>query len=466
MRSIVSGFLALSLCLLAILSLPTGVAGQSAGMLELQEPLRAGVTDAPGTPVSAGAAVTANVLTGDFGDIAAMEGVSSSATFHPTNLPWQPAGNFESAMTPPSHTLHMASPTTLFLVGDVVSRSSGGGHMWRTVSDSYYRITFNTRLAASPAFDQDGIVFLASPNILLRSSNGGVDWRTPQEPVSGPITQIAVSPAYTADRTVFVATASSNGQYVLRSTDGGERWQNVTPQNSAPAGGLVLSPGYAADQTVFIWTGEGRVSRSTDSGATWTTTSDGLGMDSGNHMRSLAISPNFPRDRRLVAATEQGVFATTNAGQTWQQISTAPIHRLYSSLDRNRPNMLFGLYEERIGATSLHIFLRSGDGGANWNPVWTNYPGAGCWPFTWTTAAVSPDFAQDDTVYLNTACSDLLVSYDAGSTWHYTQPGNTTSAIDTPADTPSVSWEKLVMSPDFERDRLVFGYYGESPSLG
>ena len=475
---------------------------QSATVSSLfQEPLVAGVTDALGTPLAEGTAVTfqapasgasgvftdtnsaatvvmtsadgvaiatpfrANLLTGDFSVTAHAEGVSSPAAFHLTNLPWQPAGHFETAMMPPSNTVHIASPVTLFLVGDNVNRSSDGGHMWHTVLDSY-RFEYATRLAASPSFDQDGIVFFGSPFTLLRSSHGGVDWRAPQQPVSGPITQIAVSPAFTADRTVFVATASSNGQFVLRSSDGGERWQNVTPPNSAPAGGLALSPGYAADQTVFIWTGEGRVLRSIDRGATWTTTSNGLGMDSGNRMRSLVISPDFARDRRLVAATDQGVFATTNAGQTWQQISTAPIRMLYSSLDANRPNMLFGLYEERIGSTSLHTLLRSVDGGANWNPVWTNYPGVGCFPFNRTTAAVSPEFAEDDTIYLDTACGPLLVSYDAGSTWYYAQPGNGTNAVDTPADAPPITWNKLVMSPDFERDRLVFGYYGESPSLG
>ena len=446
MRLIVLGSLALGVCLLTILTLPTTAAGQSARILYV-------------TPEGD------DTQAGDFVVTAAREGASPPASFHLTNLPWQPAGYFETAMTPPSNTLHIAGPATLFLVGDTVNRSSDGGHMWHTVLHSY-RFEFAARLTASPSFDQDGIVFFGSPFTLLRSSDGGVAWRAPQQPVSGPITQIAVSPAFTADRTVFVATASSNGQFVLRSTDGGERWQNVTPPNSAPVGGLVLSPGYAADQRVFIWTGEGRVLRSTDRGATWTTASDGLGMDSGNRMRSLAISPDFPRDRRLVAATEQGVFATTNAGQTWQQISTAPIQMLYSSLDANRPNMLFGLYEERIGSTSLHIFLRSVDGGANWNPVWTNYPGVGCFPFNRTTAAVSPEFAEDDTIYLDTACGPLLVSFDAGSTWYNTHAGSSTSAIDTPTDAPPISWSKLVMSPDFERDRLVFGYYGESPSLG
>lgn len=441
MRSSVLGSLTLGLCLLTVLSLPAGVAGQRARILNV-------------TPEED------DTLAGDFTVTADTEGASSPANFHLTNLPWPPTGHFETAMTPPSHTLHIASPTTLFLVGDTVNKSRDGGAMWSTVLEGSYRIIFDTRLAASPSFDQDGIVFFGGPYTLLRSSNGGVDWRAPQQPVSGPVAQIAVSPAFAADRTVFVATGSSNGQYVLRSTDGGERWQNVTPPNSAPAGGLVLSPGYAADQTVFIWTGEGRVLRSTDRGATWTTASDGLGIDTGNRTRSLVISPNFPSDRRLVAATEQGVFATTNAGQTWQRISTAPIHRLYSSLDANRPNMLFGLYEERIGSTSLHTLLRSVDGGANWNPVWTNYPGVDCWPFTWTTAAVSPGFAEDDTIYLNTACGPLLVSYDAGSTWY--QQG-TQSARAAGMSVDARTWEYLAMSPEFESDRLVIAYPGGGP---
>ncbi len=446
MRSIVLGALALGLCLLTILSLPTGVTGQSARILYA-------------TPEGDDAQV------GDFTVTVDTEGASSPATFHLTNLltnlPWQPAGHFETAMMPPSNTLHIASPTTLFLVGDTVNRSSDGGYMWHTVLDSY-RFEYATRLTASPSFDQDGIVFFGSPFTLLRSSDGGVDWRAPQQPVSGPVTQIAVSPAFTADRTVFVTTASSNGQFVLRSTDGGERWQNVTPPNSAPAGGLVLSPGYATDQTVFIWTGEGRVLRSTDRGAAWTTASDGLGMDSGNRMRSLAISPDFRRDRRLVAATEQGVFATGNAGRTWQQVSTAPIRALYSSLDANRPNMLFGLYEERVGSTSLHILLRSVDGGAIWNPVWTNYPGVGCFPFNKTTAAVSPGFAGDDTIYLDTACGPLLVSYDAGSTWYQIGTQSTRAAG---MSLDARTWEYLAMSPEFERDRLVIAYPGEGPGF-
>lgn len=441
MRSSVLGSLTLGLCLLTVLSLPAGVAGQRARILNV-------------TPEED------DTLAGDFTVTADTEGASSPANFHLTNLPWPPTGHFETAMTPPSHTLHIASPTTLFLVGDTVNKSRDGGAMWSTVLEGSYRIIFDTRLAASPSFDQDGIVFFGGPYTLLRSSNGGVDWRAPQQPVSGPVAQIAVSPAFAADRTVFVATGSSNGQYVLRSTDGGERWQNVTPPNSAPAGGLVLSPGYAADQTVFIWTGEGRVLRSTDRGATWTTASDGLGIDTGNRTRSLVISPNFPSDRRLVAATEQGVFATTNAGQTWQRISTAPIHRLYSSLDANRPNMLFGLYEERIGSTSLHTLLRSVDGGANWNPVWTNYPGAGCFPFNRTTAAVSPEFAEDDTIYLDTACGPLLVSFDAGSTWYQLGAQSARAAS---ISVNARTWEYLAMSPEFESDRLVIAYPGGGP---
>jgi hypothetical protein len=154
-----------------------------------------------------------------------------------------------------------------------------------------------TAVAASPNFARDQTVFLGvvyNTNVgqptgnttlaILRSVDGGVSWTTAwshQTPANGnemqgSVLQIAVSPAFATDGTVYALwTADSGG--VLRSTDGGHSFQatgnwNAIPARSDTADTLALSPQYGSDKTVAVTLNNGNVTTgylSVDGGADW-----------------------------------------------------------------------------------------------------------------------------------------------------------------------------------------------------
>lgn len=99
--------------------------------------------------------------------------------------------------------------------------------------------------------------------------------------------------------------AGTNGGGVFRSLDGGLNWQQVNNgMVYANAKSVLLNNGL-----IFAGTWGGGVYVSSDSGASWSSVSTGL---TNTYVRALLfISPY------LIAATSDGVFATTNAGSSW-----------------------------------------------------------------------------------------------------------------------------------------------------
>ncbi|MDX1541684.1 MAG: hypothetical protein R3349_09805, partial [Geminicoccaceae bacterium] len=134
------------------------------------------------------------------------------------------------------------------------------------------------KLAISPAFANDGVVFAGTANGLFRSADGGFGWqqvRAAPFDHRGYVEAVAVSPAFARDGTVLV---SIRGEGTFRSRDGGTTFHEVahelirehnpptqyigfTPKFPA----IVFSPDFAEDQTVFAFSGT-TLLRSTDGG--------------------------------------------------------------------------------------------------------------------------------------------------------------------------------------------------------
>ena len=93
-----------------------------------------------------------------------------------------------------------------------------------------------------------------------------------------------------------------------------------------PVLGLGISPDYANDHTLYVssfpeWNwGYKDVLRSVDGGATWTKLPKGL--DNHYPVSAIRVSPSFPLDATVYAATRgDGVYASTNRGNSWQLIN-------------------------------------------------------------------------------------------------------------------------------------------------
>ncbi len=140
------------------------------------------------------------------------------------------------------------------------------------------------------------------------------------------------------------------------------------PGSTYAALGLTSASSIAVDpqdpRTLYA-TSLGAVLRSTDGGVTFSS----LPLPSSSP-RMIAINPD--NDQILYAVTfDQGILRSTDAGATWTAINNgigAPPGQRFSAqnlwIDPNTPNVLF--------AETLNKFVRSSDGGENWQTLYSN----------------------------------------------------------------------------------------------
>ena len=173
-------------------------------------------------------------------------------------------------------------------------------------------------LAASPNFEQDGILFAAKRSGLFKSTDRGLTWESAYTSLNLdaplPTTQVAFSPGFATDQTVFAGVEGN----LLRSKDGGQTWE--TAQLSVPppvVSSLVLSSNFPADGILLAGTMEDGVYRTVNRGVSYTGWNFGL-LD--RNINALVLSPDFATDQTILAGTEIGVFRSTNGGRTWRDV--------------------------------------------------------------------------------------------------------------------------------------------------
>jgi photosystem II stability/assembly factor-like uncharacterized protein len=156
------------------------------------------------------------------------------------------------------------------------------------------------------------------------------------------------------------------GNHILHSRDGGRTWSDASI--GIPSLPATTFQSFAFDpsdpQTIFVATSphdilEGDepevgygVLRSRDGGATWSLTNEGL---ANLNVQQLVAIPGAPA--KILAGTDQGIFASTDAGDHWQRLGgSMPVRSLV--VDPKQPERLFLGTDEGL--------FQSLDGGATW----------------------------------------------------------------------------------------------------
>ena len=225
-----------------------------------------------------------------------------------------------------------------------------------------------------------------------------------------------------------------------RSTNGGFTWSSGTGVNDETVGDLALSPTFPTDQTVFAATAGGGVFQSTDKGDTWSPKNNGL-LDL--KVSSLAISPAFPVDQTLFAGTEAGkVYTSTNAGGLWSDFS--------SGLPAGHSIFSLGISPNYADDRTLFAgFFGNGVyrsvGGGNWSPL-----NAGLTDPYVRQIALSPGFKDDQTLYAAAHYGGIFKSTDGGNSWHPANEG-----------LPYPDMQRLVLSANYVVDGTLYAAFGQ-----
>ena len=183
---------------------------------------------------------------------------------------------------------------------------------------------------------------------------------------------------------------------VTKSTDSGTTWTKAsTGLTDATIQVLAIDP--SNSQVLYAGTDNAGVFKSGDGGNNWTPSNSGL---TDQVIRSLAIDPVAPSTVYLGTNT-RGVFRSTDSGATWQGINTGIGSSLVFSLAVDPTNHLV------IYAGTGNGVFKTTNGGALW--VSSNLPGS--------IIATAVDPASPSNVYAINSFSGFYRSTDSGSTW-------------------------------------------------
>ncbi|MFX1555481.1 MAG: hypothetical protein ACFFBV_16270, partial [Promethearchaeota archaeon] len=387
--------------------------------------------------------------------------------------------------------------TSIWSYGGNVYRSTDGGDSWQA-ADSHPdgMLPGAFRLAISPDFAQDGLIYVLSGRQLLCSTDGGQNFADLDPPWFGTrrVQALAFSPTFAADRTLIASvwdeglhrstdagamwtpigsglpsgdllalTLSPNfdadgtallildqNQTVYRSTDGGDNWVATDLILRPGDHWLAFSPDFATDGTVFAGgKNDDEVYRSTDGGQHWSAFGEGL---PGAGSFGLALSPAFRVDGTAFLAHSAGVYQATISGSqgTWSPVHNGLPRLFVSALDVGPPGS-----EDLFAGTVFFEDVRSGQAtpyngnvhrstdGVSWQPASPRLDHV-------VAVAVSPDYGADHTVFAATG-------YMAG---HGVQGGHvyrTTDCGGSWREMPDLVFlQALALSPDYAHDQTVF----------
>jgi len=172
---------------------------------------------------------------------------------------------------------------------------------------------------------------------------------------------------------------------------------------------IAAAPGAVVGQSWLIFAAASSgLRRSLDVGRTWDDPLVGLNLSAPVPVTSLAISPIFSKEMRVLAGAPGGVFLTTDGGESWKAVLLpAPpptVSAVVISPDFEKDETIFA------GTMEDGVFI-SRDGGESW--VAWNF---GLLDLNVICLAASPHFASDETLLAGTE-TGIFRSTNGGRAW-------------------------------------------------
>jgi hypothetical protein len=223
--------------------------------------------------------------------------------------------------------------------GTGVFRSSDNGAYWTRVHSGLITEIVRDMLVL------DSSIILGIGNVLYRTTDEGTSWTENSMGIADDVIteKFAILPGDPAN--IFAALDYTHG--VVRSTDNGLSW---TPVNSGLSGTmktLITCPNGSGGIDLFAGTRDG-VFLSTNKGNSWTGSLD-------SNVTAIAADT---LSRRIFAGTNRGLFSSTNKGASWSLVDTN-----LTSLSLADTNYVTALAVVHYGINDVRIFAAFDDHG-------------------------------------------------------------------------------------------------------
>ncbi len=310
---------------------------------------------------------------------------------------------FSVAISPSNHNL-----VYVCTYGDGVFVSNDGGSNWLQKNRGLQTLEIE-ECVIDPVSD---VIYLGTfKNGIYKSTDIGENW----QPISQNINASqCIDLANEWHQPSMAYAAALNG--LFRTDDYGENWSRVNidiPISDAPGSVVIdkLATGwaYVASLHKAINTGAAGFWRTIDDGTTWQFSNSGLRGDIS--YVDMAISYGENGARRILLASESGLYRSDNLGESWEicqrGLPTTP-HFMVVEVAPNNQNVI--IVGEGLSAQN-RLFI-SFDRGTTWQQT-SNLPSV---LFAHVSAiAFAPD--AENHFYVSSAYNGLFETNDAGNNW-------------------------------------------------
>ena len=260
--------------------------------------------------------------------------------------------------------------------------------------------------------------------------------------------EIAIPPSFPEDGTIFLAGFDG----LFKTLDRGNHWQQLDTLSPRAITALSISPNYSEDGTIAVGTYKDEAYISRDAGVNWELINSGLSRVLFDRYGDRTIevhtarfydiefSPNYALDQKVFAVLNYYYYVSNNAGKTWQEVKTEA-RKGYSGRGR-----FIAISPDFKNDQTVYLVTRYGgltyqstDGGKNFSIM-------GAIEAKINGLVISPNFPQDKTLYASGAAG-IYKTTDAGQTWVSTTEGTALA---------SETWRSIAISSNYANDKTIF----------